>query len=127
MASRIRPAAGDQRRATNRYEPSKSPAIDNPDMYVSPAVRSIREHPLEDESISLLVRAADDIDELRERVEAAGGTVEDELEFETLAVSVQQTDVGTIAELAGIESIETDRTLTMDADGAGEDVSSSGE
>ena len=92
-------------------------------MYVSPAVRSIREHPAEDESVTLLVRATDDAAEIHDRVEAAGGTIERTLEFETVAVSVPQTAVGEICELDGIESIETDQTLTIDADGAGEDVS----
>jgi len=96
-------------------------------MYVSPAVRSIREHPVEDESVTLLVRAADNVAEVRDRIETAGGTIEESLEFETLAVSIPQTGVGAICELEGIESIETDRTLTIDADGAGEDVSTSGE
>lgn len=92
-------------------------------MYVSRAVRSIREHPVEDESVTLLVRATDDVDAIRDRIEAADGTIEDTLEFETLAVSVPQTTVEEICGLDGIESIETDRTLTIDADGAGEDVS----
>ncbi|WP_181685380.1 hypothetical protein [Halorhabdus salina] len=94
-------------------------------MYVSPAVRSIRDEPLEGESVTLLVRAAGDVDEIRDRIEDADGTIEDSLEFETLAVAIPQTDVGAICELDGIESIETDRTLTIDADGAGEDVSAS--
>lgn len=92
-------------------------------MYVSPAVRSIREHPAKDESVTLLVRAADDVAEIRDRIETAGGTIEETLEFETLAVSISQTDVGAICDLDGIEYIETDQTLTIDADGAGEDVS----
>ncbi|CCQ33546.1 hypothetical protein HLRTI_000222 [Halorhabdus tiamatea SARL4B] len=96
-------------------------------MYVSPAVRSIREHPSEDGSVTLLVRAADDVTAIRDRIEAAGGTLEETLEFETVAVSVPQSDVGEICEIEGIESIETDQTLTIDADGAGEDVSTSGE
>ncbi|WEL22855.1 hypothetical protein [Halorhabdus sp. BNX81] len=96
-------------------------------MYVSPAVRSIREHPAEDESVTLLVRAADDVTAIRDRIETVGGTIEESLEFETLAVSVPQTAVGAICEIDGIESIETDRTLTIDADGAGEDVSTPGE
>jgi len=92
-------------------------------MYVSPAVRSIREHPDQEESVTLLVRATDDVAEIRDRIEAAGGTIEETLKFETLSVSIPQTDVGDVCELDGIESIETDRTLTIDADGAGEDVS----
>lgn len=92
-------------------------------MYVSPAVRSIREHPVEGDQVALLVRAADDVDEIRDSIEAAGGRIEDTLEFETVVVSIPQTDVGRLFELDGVEAIETDRTLAIDADGAGEDVS----
>ncbi|WP_135664645.1 hypothetical protein [Halorhabdus rudnickae] len=98
-------------------------------MYVSPAVRSIREHPIEGESTTLLVSVADGaaVDDVRDAIAGAGGRIERTLEFETLAVSVPQTDVGEICALDGIESIETDQTLAIDADGAGEDVSTPGE
>lgn len=92
-------------------------------MYVSPAVRSIRDRPIDGEPVTLLVRAADDVETVRERIETAGWTVDRRLAFETLAVSVPQTAVAELCALEGIESIETDRTLTIDPDGAGEDVS----
>jgi len=93
------------------------------DMYVSPAVRSIEEHPTEGESITLLVSATEDAAALEAPIEAAGGTVEERLEFETLAVSIPQTAIERVREIDGIESIETAQTLTIDPDGAGEDVS----
>ena len=96
-------------------------------MYISPAVRSIRRHPIEDESVTLLVSLAGDVDSVSARIEAAGGTVQRRLEFETLVVSIPQTAVGELCDLDGIESIETKQTLTMDPDGAGEDVSAPGE
>jgi hypothetical protein len=91
-------------------------------MYVSPAVRSIRDRPIEGESITLLVRAADDIEAVVDQLKGIGGTVERRLEFDTVAVTVAQTDIAVVCELDGVESIETEQTLTMDPDGAGEDV-----
>ena len=73
-------------------------------MYVSPAVRSIREDPVAGESVTLLVEAADDADALAAAIEEVG-TVEAELQFDTLRVAV-----------------ETANTLVTDPDGAGEDV-----
>lgn len=93
-------------------------------MYVSPAVRSIRDDPIEGESVTLLLETDDDTspDELAAAVRDVGGTVVEELPFETLEVRVGHDDVGAICDLGGIESVETSNTLAMDADGAGEDV-----
>jgi hypothetical protein len=93
-------------------------------MYVSPAVKSLREHPIEGESVTVLLRVADgtDVDTVAEAVRDVGATVEAELRFETLAVSVDQEEVGAVCAIDGIESIETEDALSIDADGAGEDV-----
>jgi hypothetical protein len=92
-------------------------------MYVSPAVRSIREHPVAGESVALLVEGADDadVDDLAARLEDVG-TVEAELEFETLRVTVPHERVGEVCALSGVASVQTDDALSMGADGAGEDV-----
>jgi len=92
-------------------------------MYVSPAVRTIRDDPIEGEPVELLVEAADgtDLASLAERLESAGATVEAELEFETLRVSIAQDAVGAVCDCAGIESVETANTLGIDPTGAGED------
>jgi hypothetical protein len=92
-------------------------------MYVSPAVRTIRDDPIEGEPVELLVEAADgtDLASLAERLESAGATVEAELEFETLRVSIGQEEVGAVCDCAGIASVETANTLGIDPTGAGED------
>ncbi|WP_436907890.1 hypothetical protein [Halosimplex marinum] len=93
-------------------------------MYVSPAVRTIRDDPVEGESVVLLLEVADDaaIDDVAAAVADAGATVEDELEFRTLKVSVAHERVGAVCEVDGIDHVETGNTLGIDPDGAGEDV-----
>jgi len=90
-------------------------------MYVSPAVRSIRADPVAGESVTLLVEAAGDVDALAAAVEEVG-TVEAELQFDTLRVTVPHERVDEVCELDGVAAVETDNTLVTDADGAGEDV-----
>jgi hypothetical protein len=92
-------------------------------MYVSPAVRSIRDDPVAGESVTLLVEADGDT----ETDTVAGavadlGTVEAELAFDTLRVTVPHERVDAVCELDGVAVVQTDDTLTMGADGAGEDV-----
>jgi len=94
-------------------------------MYVSPAVRSIREHPVAGESVTLLVEAAEDADTDLDALASAVadlGTVEATLEFETLRVRVPHERVGEVCELDGVATVQTDDALAMGADGAGEDV-----
>jgi len=93
-------------------------------MYVSPAVRTIRTDPFEGEPVDLLVEASDGtgVDDLAARLREAGVDVEEELEFDTLRVSVAQEAVSAVLDCAGIDSVETANTLSMDPGGAGEDV-----
>ena len=88
---------------------------------VSPAVRSIREDPVAGESVTLLVEAADDADALAAAIEEVG-TVEAELQFDTLRVAVLHERVDEVYELDGVVAVETANTLVTDPDGAGEDV-----
>ncbi|QLH84679.1 hypothetical protein [Halosimplex pelagicum] len=96
-------------------------------MYLSPAVRTIRDGPVEGESVTLLLEVADDAttDEVAAAAEAAGGTVEAELQFRTLKATVPHERVGAVCEVDGVAHIETGNTLGIDpdgAEGAGEDV-----
>ncbi|ELZ27493.1 hypothetical protein C475_06225 [Halosimplex carlsbadense 2-9-1] len=96
-------------------------------MYLSPAVRTIRDDPVEGESVTLLLEVADDaaIDEVAAALEAAGATVEEELQFRTLQATVAHERVGAVCEADGIAHVETGNTLGLDpdeAEGAGEDV-----
>lgn len=93
-------------------------------MYVSPAVRTIREDPVEGESVTLLLEAVDDaaLDDIAAAVRAAGGSVERERQFETLQVVVPHERVGDVCKVEGVAVVETANTLGVDAGGAGEDV-----
>jgi len=94
-------------------------------MYVSRAVRSIREDPIEGESVALaLTTAADaDPDAVANAAEAAGGTVERRLQFDDLAVSVPQDSVADICAIDGLDAVETtDAIAITTADATDEDV-----
>ncbi|WP_459193130.1 hypothetical protein [Halosimplex sp. J119] len=93
-------------------------------MYISPAVRTIRDDPVEGEPVTLLLEVAEEaaIEEVAAAVGEAGATVEKELEFRTLEVTVEQEQVGDVCEVEGVETVETGNTLGIDPDGAGEDV-----
>lgn len=93
-------------------------------MYVSPAVRTIRDDPVEGESVTLLLEASDegDADEIAAAVESVGGTVDREREFETLEATVPHECVADVCAIDGIAVVETGNTLGIDPDGAGEDV-----
>ena len=92
-------------------------------MYLSHPVRRLRDDPVDGETVTLLVRAADDegVEALADRL-ADVGSVEDRLRFATVKVTVPQEAVAAVCDLPGIEAIETANTLAMDAEGAGEDV-----
>lgn len=92
-------------------------------MDVSPAIRSLRENPIEGETVTLLLETATegDIERLSEAI-TDFGTVDRELRFDTLAVTVPHERVGDVCRLPGIETVETANTLAIDPDGAGEDV-----
>lgn len=93
-------------------------------MYVSPAVRTIREDPIEGEPVTLLLEVGDDasVEDVAAGVREAGASVDEELQFRTLKVTVAQERVDAVCAVAGIDHVETANTLTLDADGAGEDV-----
>jgi hypothetical protein len=80
--------------------------------------------PLPDETVTLVLRLADDADP--EGVAAAarerGGTVERDLRRRALAVRASEAAVADLVEVAGIDAVETDGTVGVDAGDAGEDV-----
>jgi hypothetical protein len=93
-------------------------------MYLTHAVRSIRDDPIEGEDVTLLLEAVDEdcLDGLAAAVRDLGGTVEAEHRFATLEVTLSQERVADLCALDGIDHVETANSLTVDADGAGEDV-----
>lgn len=92
--------------------------------YVSRPVRHLREEPVPGEDAGLLLRTTDetDTDEVAETVREFGGEVVADRGFGTLEVEVDQEDVESVCEIDGLEAVETTDTLTIDLDGAGEDV-----
>ena len=89
-------------------------------MYLSHPVRRMVEDPIEDESVTLVVRPESDDDEAIERLEselrAIDETVTKRLEFGSLGVETTETAVAEICNLDGIESIETDNTIGIGSD-----------
>lgn len=92
--------------------------------YVSHPVRHVRDDPVEDETIDLVVRVADDADpkQVATALQDAGGEDVEDRGFGALTVCVPQPAVADVCDLASLEAVETTNTLTMDLDGAGEDV-----
>lgn len=93
-------------------------------MYVSRAVREIRDDPIPGESVTLLLRLADDADPaaVAGAVRDHDGEIERELPFDDLEVTVEHEAVADVCDLNGLQAVETDNVLTMDLDGVGEDV-----
>lgn len=91
--------------------------------YVSHPVRRIRKNPVAGETVTLLVTATDDtdLDALADDV-ASLGTVEERLRFGALRVTATHEAVDAVCTLPTVARVETTNTLSIDADGAGEDV-----
>jgi len=80
--------------------------------YLSHTVRSLRDDPIPDEEVRLVLTVADaDAEEIESTVESLGGEVVRELAFDRLLVAVAQTDIDAICSLDGISSVETDAVL----------------
>ncbi|ELZ82387.1 hypothetical protein C453_14918 [Haloferax elongans ATCC BAA-1513] len=73
----------------------------------------MRDDPFDDELAELRIEPTDDESRtnLDERVSDLGGTVERELQFGGVVVSIPESDVASLCELDGIERIETVDTL----------------
>ncbi|WP_135854298.1 hypothetical protein [Halorussus salinus] len=85
--------------------------------YLSHTVRSLRDDPIPDEEVRLVLTVEDaptvedDADEIESAVESLDGEVVRELAFDRLLVEVAQTDIDAICSLDGISSVETDAVL----------------
>jgi len=80
--------------------------------YLSHTVRSLRDDPIPDEEVRLVLTVDDAItDEIEEAVESLDGEVVRELAFDRLLVEVAQTDIDAICSLEGVSSVETDAVL----------------
>jgi len=98
-------------------------------MHVSPAVRTLRDDPIEGERVTLLVEVADDydpdgapIDTVASELRRCDCEIQDRRRFGTLVVDAPQERLEEACAVEGIALVETDGVGTVDADGAGEDV-----
>ncbi len=99
-------------------------------MYLSPVVRTLRDDPVPDERVTLLLSLADEETDdttaveadIEETVSEVGGTVEEKLQFNTIAVTVPHEGIPVLCELDGVASIETDDTIGITPGDAGEDL-----
>ena len=103
-------------------------------MYLSPVVRTLRDDPDPGETVTLLLSLATEDDEERAAVEEIieetvvdeGGTVEEYLQFETVAVTIPQESIPAVCAIDGIASVETDDTIGITSGDAGEDLGGTG-
>jgi hypothetical protein len=94
-------------------------------MYVSRAVRAIRDDPIEGEPVGLALTTADDADPdaVAAAAEESGATVERRLQFDDLAVSVPHEQVAAVCDIDGLAAVETtDAIAITTADATDEDV-----
>jgi len=92
-------------------------------MYLSHPVRRMREDPIRGETVSLVVTGESEkaTPELEDAIEDAGASVEKQLQFGALEVTIPQERIDDLCTISGIESIETTNTVGVGGD-AGEDV-----
>lgn len=80
--------------------------------YLSHTVRSLRDDPIPDEEVRLVLAVEDaTADEIESAVESLDGEVVRELAFDRLLVAVAQTDIDAICSVEGVSSVETDAVL----------------
>jgi hypothetical protein len=93
-------------------------------MYVSRTVQSIRDDPIDDETVALVLEPDDDTDPeaVAEAAEDAGATIERELQFGDLQVSVPQEQVDAICGIDGLAAVQTADAIGIHPDEAEEDV-----
>lgn len=100
--------------------------MDSGEPYVSPAVRQFRNNPAQGEQIRLRITLhgdgeLDQYPELVDTIQTAGGSIEDELPYSTILVTVPEPGVEALCGCTGVQAIETAAVISMDGD-AGEDV-----
>jgi len=93
-------------------------------MYVSRTVQSIRDDPIEDETVALVLEPDDDTDPdaVATAASEAGATIERELQFGDRQVSVPQERVDAICAIDGLAAVQTADAIGIHPDEAEEDV-----
>lgn len=112
-------------RAMGPYPPPRAGTVKpvrtlRPPMYVSRAVETIRDDPVPDASVSLVVETQDDVgpDGVAAALESAGATLERRLQFDDLLVTVAQDDVDAVCAVDGIAGIQTADAIGVHPDEA---------
>lgn len=100
----------------------------HPLMYVSRAVQSIREDPIDGETAALVLEPDDDTDPeaVAEAAENAGATVERELQFGDLEVTAPQEQVEALCAIDGLAAVQTADAIGIHPDEAEEDLDPDG-
>jgi len=93
-------------------------------MYLSHPVRRMRDDPIPDARVVLVVTAAADADRdsLAGAIEGTDAEVLEHLRFNALRVACPETAVADVCALDGIESVETGATRDLAGGDAGEDL-----
>lgn len=73
---------------------------------VQPGVRERIDSPTSGNEVDLIVGVDGTTDEAVDRVEAEGGTVEERLPYDSLAVSIAETDLDALCSLDVVTSVE---------------------
>lgn len=102
-----------------RFQPMTLYAVT---MYVSRAVRTLREDPVPGAEVTLLLTVREDLSGVRAAVHDAGGRVERQRPLDTLEVTVPQANLGAFLDTADVSVVETADTAGVAAGDAGEDV-----
>jgi len=83
-------------------------------MYLSHPVRRMREDPIPDETVRLVVELADtEFDTFASTVETLSGSIERELRFDSLLIELPQSAVDDLCDCSGLARIETANTLSV--------------
>ena len=81
-------------------------------MYLSHPVRRMRDDPISEETVTLVVTCESGrVDAVAEAIEACGASVVTHLEFDALRVETTEKLVAEICGLQGIESVETGNAI----------------
>ena len=97
-------------------------------MYVSRAVRSIRDDPIDGESVGLVLEPDDetDPDAVAAAARAADATVKRRLQFGELEVRVPHQQVDDVCAIDGLAAVETTNAIGIHPDKAEEDIDQEG-
>lgn len=83
---------------------------------IASAVRDLLDSPTAGNTVTLIVGFEDDSDDAVEQIEAVGGDVEATLPYDSLAVSVDETDLSAVCSVEQVESVEIEKEYSTRSD-----------